>query len=84
VTLLYPQEYPLRRVLPRDLGLFVADYYRKKGVETVSGRASRASRPARHDHGDDAGGQIRSRPSWSSLGRASSPRRTSPKRRDWK
>lgn len=37
VTLLYPQEYPLRRVLPRDLGLFVADYYREQGVETVSG-----------------------------------------------
>lgn len=37
VTLLYPNEYPLQRVLPRDLGLFVADYYRDKGVETVSG-----------------------------------------------
>jgi NADPH-dependent 2,4-dienoyl-CoA reductase/sulfur reductase-like enzyme len=37
VTLLYPEEYPLRRVLPRDLGLFVADYYRERGVETVSG-----------------------------------------------
>jgi len=37
VTLLYPGEYPLQRVLPRDLGLFVADYYRDKGVETVSG-----------------------------------------------
>jgi 3-phenylpropionate/trans-cinnamate dioxygenase ferredoxin reductase subunit len=37
VTLLYPGEYPLQRVLPRDLGLFVADYYREKGVETVSG-----------------------------------------------
>src|SRR5262245_10725695 len=40
VTLLYPEEYPLRRVLPRDLGLFVADYYRKKGVETVSGESA--------------------------------------------
>jgi NADPH-dependent 2,4-dienoyl-CoA reductase/sulfur reductase-like enzyme len=39
VTLLYPEEYPLRRVLPRDLGLFVADYYRQKGVETVSGES---------------------------------------------
>lgn len=39
VTLLYPGEYPLQRVLPRDLGLFVADYYRDKGVETVSGEA---------------------------------------------
>ncbi|HYM82087.1 MAG TPA: FAD-dependent oxidoreductase [Candidatus Limnocylindria bacterium] len=37
VTLLYPSEYPLRRVLPRDLGLFVAEYYRKQGVEAVSG-----------------------------------------------
>jgi NADPH-dependent 2,4-dienoyl-CoA reductase/sulfur reductase-like enzyme len=37
VTLLYPGEYPLERVLPRDLGLFVADYYRDRGVETVSG-----------------------------------------------
>jgi NADPH-dependent 2,4-dienoyl-CoA reductase/sulfur reductase-like enzyme len=37
VTLLYPQEYPLKRVLPRDLGLFVADYYRQQGVEAVSG-----------------------------------------------
>ena len=37
VTLLYPQEYPLRRVLPRDLGLFIADYYREKGVEAISG-----------------------------------------------
>ena len=39
VTLLFPGEYPLQRVLPRDLGLFVADYYRDKGVETVSGEA---------------------------------------------
>ncbi|MGH7729679.1 MAG: NAD(P)/FAD-dependent oxidoreductase [Candidatus Eiseniibacteriota bacterium] len=37
VTLLFPGEHPLQRVLPRDLGLFVADYYREKGVETVSG-----------------------------------------------
>jgi NADPH-dependent 2,4-dienoyl-CoA reductase/sulfur reductase-like enzyme len=37
VTLVYPDEYPLRRVLPRELGLFVADYYRKQGVEAVSG-----------------------------------------------
>lgn len=39
VTLLYPDEYPLRRVLPRELGLFVADYYRERGVETVSGES---------------------------------------------
>jgi NADPH-dependent 2,4-dienoyl-CoA reductase/sulfur reductase-like enzyme len=36
VTLLYKDEYPLRRVLPRDLGLYVADYYRQRGVETAS------------------------------------------------
>ena len=36
VTLLYPGEYPLARVLPRDLGLFIADYYRQQGVEAVS------------------------------------------------
>jgi NADPH-dependent 2,4-dienoyl-CoA reductase/sulfur reductase-like enzyme len=40
VTLMFPEEYPLRRVLPRDLGLFVADYYRDRGVETVSGEAA--------------------------------------------
>jgi len=39
VTLLYPDEYPLKRVLPRELGLFVADFYRDKGVETVSGES---------------------------------------------
>jgi NADPH-dependent 2,4-dienoyl-CoA reductase/sulfur reductase-like enzyme len=37
VTLVYPHEYPLQRIFPRDLGLFVADYYRQQGVETVSG-----------------------------------------------
>lgn len=39
VTLLYPEQYPLHKVLPRDLGMFVADYYRQQGVETVSGEA---------------------------------------------
>ena len=39
VTLVYPEEYPLRRVLPRDLGLFVAEYYRARGVETLSGES---------------------------------------------
>lgn len=39
VTLLYPGEYPLSRVLPRELGLFVADHYREQGVETVSGES---------------------------------------------
>ncbi len=36
VTILYDKEYPLHRVLPRDLALFVADYYREHGIETVS------------------------------------------------
>ena len=36
VTYVYPHQYPLINVLPRDLGLFVADYYREQGVETVS------------------------------------------------
>ena len=36
VTMVYREEWPLARVLPRDLGLFVAEYYREKGVETVS------------------------------------------------
>jgi 3-phenylpropionate/trans-cinnamate dioxygenase ferredoxin reductase subunit len=36
VTLLYSGPTPLARILPRDLGTFVADYYREKGVETVS------------------------------------------------
>jgi NADPH-dependent 2,4-dienoyl-CoA reductase/sulfur reductase-like enzyme len=36
VTLLYPEPWPLQKVLPRDLGAFVADYYRQQGVEAVS------------------------------------------------
>jgi 3-phenylpropionate/trans-cinnamate dioxygenase ferredoxin reductase component len=39
VTLLYPEQHPLHKVLPRDLGLFVADYYRQQGVEAVSGES---------------------------------------------
>lgn len=39
VTLMFPEEYPLRRVLPRDLGLHVADVYRQKGVDVVSGES---------------------------------------------
>jgi NADPH-dependent 2,4-dienoyl-CoA reductase/sulfur reductase-like enzyme len=37
VSLVYPGEYPLARVLPRELGLYVADFYREKGIETISG-----------------------------------------------
>jgi 3-phenylpropionate/trans-cinnamate dioxygenase ferredoxin reductase component len=36
VTYVYDREYPLFRVLPRDLGLFVAERFRQEGVETVS------------------------------------------------
>src|SRR5262249_32376231 len=37
VTFVYPHEYPLQRVLPRELGLHVAELYREPGIETVSG-----------------------------------------------
>jgi NADPH-dependent 2,4-dienoyl-CoA reductase/sulfur reductase-like enzyme len=37
VTLLYPHETPLQRLFPRDLGLSLAELYRERGVETVSG-----------------------------------------------
>lgn len=39
VTLMFPEEYPLKRVVPRSLGLFLADYYRQKGVDVVSGES---------------------------------------------
>ncbi len=39
VTLLDKGEYPLARVLPRELGLMIADYYRERGVETVSNQS---------------------------------------------
>src|SRR5438477_7598109 len=39
VTFVYPREFPLHRVLPRELGLYVADYYRQHGIETLSGDA---------------------------------------------
>ena len=49
VTLLYPEPWPLQRVLPRDLGAFVADYYRQQGVEAVS-----EEKVVRfEDHGDE-------------------------------
>jgi NADPH-dependent 2,4-dienoyl-CoA reductase/sulfur reductase-like enzyme len=46
VTLVYDREYPLHGVLPRDLGLFVADYYRQRGIETVSDDKVLALEPA--------------------------------------
>jgi len=36
VTLLVDREYPLARVLARDLGLAVAERFRREGIETVS------------------------------------------------
>jgi NADPH-dependent 2,4-dienoyl-CoA reductase/sulfur reductase-like enzyme len=36
VTLVLPEEYPLRRMLPRDLGEGVLEYLRDLGVEVVS------------------------------------------------
>jgi 3-phenylpropionate/trans-cinnamate dioxygenase ferredoxin reductase subunit len=37
ITLLVADEYPLHRLLPRELGLPLLDYLREMGVETVSG-----------------------------------------------
>jgi len=37
ITLVVPDEYPLHRLLPRDLGVPLLDYLREMGVETVSG-----------------------------------------------
>lgn len=37
ITLVLAEEYPLHRMLPRELGLPLLDYLRDMGVETVSG-----------------------------------------------
>lgn len=37
VTLLIPEEYPLHRLLPRDIGLVLLEFLRGLGVESVSG-----------------------------------------------
>ena len=37
ITLLLSEEYPLHRLLPRDLGLPLLEFLRDMGVETVSG-----------------------------------------------
>ena len=37
ITLVMADEYPLHRLLPRDLGAPLLDYLREMGVETVSG-----------------------------------------------
>jgi len=39
ITLVLAEEYPLHRLLPRDLGGPLLDYLREMGVETVSGDA---------------------------------------------
>jgi NADPH-dependent 2,4-dienoyl-CoA reductase/sulfur reductase-like enzyme len=37
VTFIFPEEYPLHRMLPRDLGEGVVEYLRRLEIETVSG-----------------------------------------------
>jgi 3-phenylpropionate/trans-cinnamate dioxygenase ferredoxin reductase subunit len=37
ITLIYQEDHPLRRILPRDLGRALADFLREKGIEAVSG-----------------------------------------------
>jgi NADPH-dependent 2,4-dienoyl-CoA reductase/sulfur reductase-like enzyme len=36
ITMIYSEEYPLGRLLPREIGLVIADVCRENGVETVS------------------------------------------------
>ena len=45
VTMIYRGEWPLERILPRDLGLVVAEAYRARGIETVSNDAIVALEP---------------------------------------
>lgn len=37
VTMIFPEEWPLHRILPRELGLALVDYLRSMDIETVSG-----------------------------------------------
>lgn len=37
VTLIFPEEYPLHRFLPRSIGVGLVEFLREEGVETVSG-----------------------------------------------
>ncbi len=37
VTLIFPEEYPLHRFLPRSIGVGLVEFLRERGVETVSG-----------------------------------------------
>ncbi|MEO7868707.1 MAG: NAD(P)/FAD-dependent oxidoreductase, partial [Candidatus Eisenbacteria bacterium] len=37
VTLIFPEEYPLHRFLPRSIGVGLVEFLREQGIETVSG-----------------------------------------------
>ena len=37
VTMVFPDDFLLQRVLPEDLAEFVTNYYREKGIEVISG-----------------------------------------------
>lgn len=37
VTLIFPEEFPLHRFLPRSIGVGLVEFLREEGVETVSG-----------------------------------------------
>ncbi|MCC6652660.1 MAG: NAD(P)/FAD-dependent oxidoreductase [Candidatus Eisenbacteria bacterium] len=37
VTMIFPEEWPLRRILPREIGMALVDYLRSLDIETVSG-----------------------------------------------
>ncbi len=37
ITIVFPDEYPLHRFLPREIGMGVVDLLRSNGIETVSG-----------------------------------------------
>ena len=36
VSFMFPHDYPLQRILPRDLGTYVAEEYRRRGIEMIS------------------------------------------------
>ena len=64
VTMVFPDEAIGARLFPRDLALFVSEYFRGKGVEVragekVTGIAAEGDRLAVETRGDDAGGAPR-------------------------
>ena len=64
VTMVFPDEAIGARLFPRDLALFVSEYYRGKGVEVragekVTGIAAEGGRFAVETRGDDDGGAPR-------------------------